>query len=149
MCYSLILSTTSDRDLTVSNNQAVIFSRCLPEIPQVSELKHAHKWLVGSRSGCSCSFRHLYSVDLGFSEPVDWYVEDQEDIDATLQVIAIIRELVANGESVDCIDAWGDPPGLVHATELTVDLKRVSDRQFRFFENHHFVFTDAPPNAVR
>lgn len=149
MCYSLILSTTSDRDLAASNNDAVIFSRALPEIPQVSELKHVHKWFVGSRSGCSCSFRHLYSVDLGFSEPVEWHTENQEDIDATLQVIAIIRELVASGESVDCVDAWGDPPGPVPVTELTVDLKRVRDREFRFFENHHFVFVDAMPNSDR
>ena len=149
MCYSLILSTTSDRDLAVANNEAVIFSRVLPEIPHVSELKYVHKWFVGSRSGCSCSFRHLYSVDLGFSEPVEWYAEDQADIDATLQVIAMIRELVESGESVDCIDAWRDPSGAVRVTELTVDLERVSDREFRFFENHHFVFVDATPTAER
>lgn len=146
MCYQLILSTTSNRDLTASNNDLVRFSRHLPAIAEVSELKYPYQWYVGSKSECSCSFRHLYSIDLGFGEPVDWYKEEQGDIDATLQVIATIRELVTSGESVDCIDAWpGSETG--ETPRLVVDLGTVSDRAFRFFENYHFIFaaTDARP----
>jgi hypothetical protein len=142
MCYSLLLSTTSNRDLAASNNELVRFSRDLPAIPEVSDLKYAHKWYVGSRSGCSCSFRHLYSVDLGFGEPVDWSKEEQEDIDATLQVIAMIRSLIVSGESVDCIDAWLRSEAS-QPTELIVSLGTVSDREFRFFENYHFIFTNS------
>ena len=141
MCYELILSTTSNRDLAASNTELVRFSRDVPAIAEVSDLKYAYKWYVGSRSECSCSFRHLYSVDLGFGEPVDWYKEEQEDIDATLQVIAMIRSLIASGESVDCIDAW-PRPDTSGTTELMVDLRTVSDREFRFFENYHFIFTN-------
>jgi|SRR5262245_54395680 len=142
MCYSLLLSTTSNRDLAAHNNELVRFSRDLPTIDAVSDLKHPHKWYVGSRSGCSCSFRHLYSVELGFGEPVRWYEEESDDIEATLQVIAIIRELVAGGESVDCIDAW--PTETASTNELIVPLATVSDREFRFFENYHFIFTETP-----
>jgi hypothetical protein len=141
MCYSLLLSTTSNLNLAAHNTELVRFSRDLPAIPDVSQLKHAHQWYVGSRSGCSCSFRHLYSVELGFGEPVDWYKEEPADIEAPLQVVAIVRELLASGESVDCIDAW--PRNEISpTTELIVGLGTLRDREFRFFENYHFVFTN-------
>jgi len=141
MCYVLLLSTTSDEDLAAHNTELVRFSRDVRSISDVSKLKYPHQWYVGSRSGCSCSFRHLYSVDLGFGEPADWYEEEPQDIEATLQIISIIRALVAGGESVDCINAWehqGMLPG--PASELDVELGALTDREFRFFENHHFTF---------
>ena len=89
--------------------------------------------------GCSCSFRHLYSIELGFSEPVDWYPEEEDEIKATLEVIKVIRGLLEGGAEVDCIDAWeGDSPHPL--TELEVDLGEISDEAFRFYENHHFIF---------
>jgi len=142
MCYLLLLSTTSNQDLTAHNTELVRFSAELPAIADASNLKYPRKWYIGSRSGCSCSFRHLYSVELGFGEPVDWYEEEEKDIEATLQVISIIRALVSNNESVDCIDAWEHHDLLPRATnKLAVDLGAVRDREFRFFENHHFTFT--------
>ncbi len=142
MCYVLLLSTTSDEDLAAHNTELVRFSRNLPSIADVAKLKYRCEWYIGSRSGCSCSFRHLYSVEVGFGEPVDWYAEEPEDIEATLQIISIIRALVASNESVDCIDAWEHQDMLPRATnEIDVDLGSLNDRQFRFFENHHFTFT--------
>ena len=102
-------------------------------------LRNEHHWYVGSRSGCSCTFRHLFSTELGFSEPVDWYEEDESEIAATLSFIKIIRQLVENGQRVDCIDAWNDAKQ-DDILERVVNLKIVNDEQFRFFENHHFVF---------
>ena len=143
MCYTLLLSTTSPEDLSVHNTDLVRFTKDLPQIAEVAVLKHEHKWYVGSKSGCSCSFRHLYSIELGFGEPVQWYKEEPEDIDATLQVIQIIREIVARGESVDCVDAW---PRQETASAVTrqrdVDLSSMKDSEFRFFENHHFTFSN-------
>jgi hypothetical protein len=146
MCYVLLLSTTSDEDLTAHNNELVRFSKDLPTIADVSRLRYPCKWYVGSRSGCSCSFRHLSSVELGFGEPVDWYEEESDDIEATLQIISIVRALVANNEFVDCIDAWEHQDRLPRATnELGVELGVLSNREFRFFENHHFTFTISNP----
>lgn len=142
MCYVVLVSTSSSKDLTIHNNELVRFSRDLPEIVACKYLKYPHKWYVGSKAGCSCVFRHLYSVDLGFGEPVDWYPEDPDEIAATIQLIEVIRGLLVGGEAVDCIDAWHhsemDP---VSAKALEVDLAKVSNGEFRFFENYHFVFT--------
>lgn len=141
MCYVLLLSTTSDQDLSESGSDLARFTRTLPDVAAVVKLAFPNRWYVESKPGCSCGFRHLYSVDLGFGRPVDWYPEEPDDIKATLEVIALIRRLVAAGEKVDCVDAWEhrDMHPVAEAT-LTVDLSQVADEEFRFFENHRFVF---------
>ncbi len=144
MCYVLLLSTSSDRNLAEFNTELMRFSEELPTIADAESLRYRHKWYIGSKSGCSCTFRHLCSTELGFGAPVDWCPEDPEEIAATARVISIIRKLVENGESVDCIDAWEHHRGsAVAATLMQVDLARIDDGQFRFFENHHFVFSHA------
>jgi hypothetical protein len=141
MCYVLLLSTTSNADLTEFNSDALRFTTELPQIADVAQLEFPHRWYVGSRSGCSCGFRHLYSIELGFGEPVDWFEESSEDIEATLDLIRVIRALHERGESVDCVDAWDHREmHPVAETTLEVDLDTVSDTQFRLFENHRFVF---------
>lgn len=144
MCYVLLLSTSSDQDLTFFNNELERFSRELPTIDEAESLKYRFKWYVGSQSGCSCTFRHLSSTELGFGVPVDWYPEEPEEISATIQVIRIIRDLVGQGESVDCIDAWErHERGPVLGAEVQVDLSGIKNEEFRFFENHHFVFNNS------
>lgn len=144
MCYVLLLSTTSTDDLASHNSELVHFTKELPKIAEVSSLKYPNKWYIGSKSGCSCSFRHLHSIELGFSEPVEWYKENPEDIEATKQLIQIIRDLVAHGEQVDCIDAWEHQEMYPVANgKLEVDLSKVKNSEFRFFENHHFIFGTA------
>lgn len=144
MCYVLFLSTTSDEDLTVYNNDLVRFSSGFSGETEVAQLQHGYRWYIGSKSRCSCSFRHLHSIELGFGEPVDWYEEDQDDIEATLHVIRLIRSLVVRGHGVDCIDVWtGADRFADRARELEVDLSVVADAEFRFFENHYFSFTNA------
>lgn len=142
MCYVLLLSTTANLDLSEHNNDLVRFSRELPDIADTVKLRYPHRWYIGSKSRCSCSFRHLYSIELGFGEPVEWYEEDMDDIRATIQVIGLIRRLVECGEKVDCVDAWDYKETHPSAkAELEVDLDIISDKAFRFFENHHFEFT--------
>ena len=144
MCYMTLLSTTSDANLTLGNNDLVRFSQTLPGIPEEIYLRFKNKWYIGSQSGCSCEFRHLYigSVELGFGLPEDWYPEGPHQIEATLQVIATIRSLVDSGESVECIDAWahGEAAPTAIAGEIEVNLSELSDEAFRFFENHRFSF---------
>jgi hypothetical protein len=139
-----ILSTTSKDDLVLNNNELVQFSKSLPGVSQEKYLGFKNKWFLGSKSGCSCSFRHLSggSVELGFGVPEDWFKEEAEDIEATRQVITAIRSLVERGERVDCVDSWTHDKQ--DADELSgtveVNLSEVGDESFRFFENYRFVF---------
>ena len=146
MCYMTLLSTTSTDDLSLANNDLVRFSRELPGIPEEKYLAFPRKWFVGSKSGCSCSFRHLYvsSVVLGFGEPVDWFPEDASDIEATRELIAAVRALVEKGENVDLVDIWAHGQGEAGPLdgELEVDLREVADATFRLFENHRFTFSN-------
>lgn len=144
MCYILTLSTDSSADLTAHNDELVVFDRTLPGIAEEALLAYPHMWYIGSRDGCSCGFRHLaeQSVELGFGEPVDWYEEEAEDLEATRRLSAVIRALVGDGAKVDCIDAWnGSQRDPVLAGTVTVGLASVRDTAFRLFENHRFVFT--------
>lgn len=148
MCYITLLSTTSERDLSQFNNRLIQFSRGLPGIPEEKFLRFPVKWYLGSRNGCSCGFRHLCqgSEDLGFAEPVEWFPEEPEDIEATRLAAEIIRGLLNEGAQVDCVDGWSGEPSTTPKPmrEMTVNLSEVSNSCFRFFENTHMEFTNEP-----
>ena len=139
MCYSIYLSTDFDQDLSAENSELLRFRK--EPVPELSHslLKHPNQWFVGSKSMCSCTFRHLYSVELGFGEPVEWYEEGEDEIAATLTFIKVIRHISELDYQVDCIDTWEGTEG-EDILEISVNLNDVADDQFRFFENHHFLF---------
>jgi len=140
MCYSLYLSTSSPEDLAKYNSELLRFRP--PEAADekwVGLLRHEHKWFVGSKSKCSCTFRHLSTTDLGFIEPQDWCPEDADNIQATAELYRVIRRLIAAGEQVDCLDAWyGAKPGEIK--DMVVTFNAVSEKEFLLFENYHLVF---------
>ncbi len=149
MCYSLFLSTDSREDLTCYNSDLVKFQHPNPdERKYLSILKHSEKWCVGSKSGCSCTFRHLLSVELGFGEPIDWYAEEEDELRATAELYRVIAKLLSQGNQVDCLDIWmgtgandwDQAVDIKAIPEKIVDLHDVSEQAFRFFENYHFVF---------
>ena len=139
MCYALILSTTSSDNLSQFNSEEITFDKNLPERLPLNHLLYANQWYVGSRTGCSCSFRHLSGPELGFGIPEDWFPEEKADIEATSTFIRLVRSLIMKGEKVDCIDVWesnhAEPPHL-----MSVNLNQIRDEEFRFFEDHHFDF---------
>lgn len=140
MCYSIYLSTDSNRDLSTENSDLLRFKQETIEEPIRSILQNEHQWYVGSQSGCSCTFRHLYSKELGFAEPVDWYQEDDDEIAATLFFVKIARQLVDQGYQLDCVDVWyGTAEDDIK--ERQVNFKNMRDEEFRFFENYHFIFS--------
>lgn len=140
MCYALLLSTSSDEDLSKHNCEEVRFSRNIADHMPVHQLLYPNRWYVGSRTGCSCSFRHLYQPDLGFGIPEDWFPEEKADIEATKLFVRLVRPLLAKGEGVDCIDAW-DGTSDMPFSKLPLNLSQIHDEEFRFFENHHFDFS--------
>lgn len=147
MCYMIVLSTTSERELSEFNTPLMQFSRQLPDVPEQSFLQYQNKWYLGSRDGCSCGFRHLDrgSVELGFSEPVDWWPEDQADLDATRQVVGVLKALLNDNAKLDCVDAWLQDAPKEHTLEgqLAVDLVTTSETSFRFFDGFRFDITNA------
>jgi len=141
MCYALLLSTTSSDDLTQFNGEAIRFDHGIPDRFSSGNLLYPNKWYVGSRTGCSCSFRHLYEPELGFGVPEDWFPEEKSDIEATLMFVRLIRSLIMKSERVDCIDLWeGSDAKDVDASLIPVNLNQIQDEEFRFFENRHFDF---------
>ena len=145
MCYMTVISTTSNHELSEFNTPLVQFSRKLPQVPEESFLRYPNKWYLGSKDGCSCGFRHLDhgNEELGFSEPVDWWPEEQEAVEATHQVVRVFRALLSEGAKLDCVDPWvqdkKQAPKLFG--ELVVNLAAISESSFRFFEGHRFEFT--------
>lgn len=139
MCYSIYLSTDADLDLSKNNSDLVHFIK--ESVPQRyrSLLKFPNQWFVGSKSICSCTFRHLHSIELGFWKPQNWYPEDEQAIEATLIFIKIVREVVNKGYQVDCIDIW-EADSQSDIFQFIVNLDHIRDDQFRFYENHHFIF---------
>jgi hypothetical protein len=145
MCHMIIMSTTSDLDLRKFNSSDVIFESELPGVPEEKLLKYDHKWYVGSYQGYSCGFRHLMSVnfpDLGFADPEEWFQENQENIDATLKLIKIFKEIIVSGEKLECIDAWSHDSSEEPYLEgnVIVNLNEVPDTAFRFIESFHHEF---------
>lgn len=143
MCYMILLSTDSDKDLSAENDDLVLLCRELPGLPEEDLLEYEYRWFVGSRNGCSCGFRHLSveSVGLGFGEAVEWYPEESEDLQATRKFISLVRGLAEQGARVDCIDAWHHSLQQAKlAGTIQVELSLLNDLDFRFYESHRFVF---------
>lgn len=143
MCYLVYISTDFEGNLSQHNSALISFEKdftnCEPEI--IDLLLYKYHWYVGSKAGCSCTFRHLSSIELGFGEPVYWYEEPPDEIEATKIFYDEISSLISQGNKVDCIDIWaGTKRDQIKRFE--VDLSSVPKDAFRFFENHHFVFNN-------
>jgi len=144
MCYMVYLATDCPDDLSRESTDLVRFERPSVEAqsPSPRVLKHEHTWFVGSKSGCSCTFRHLCreSVGLGFGVPEDWFPEKQDDLAATRQLYDILKAIVERGHRVEVLDCWSG-----HEDEdpvaLDVSLTDVSADQFRLLEGRVFNLT--------
>jgi hypothetical protein len=134
----LYLSTDSPEDLTELNSDLVLFEG-LSDDDGADLLLYPHKWYVGSKSGCSCTFRHLVSTELGFSDPLDWVPEEEDEIQATAALYKVIAKLHSDGHKVDLLDIW-ESDEAAEILSVQVDLGSVPESAFRLFENHHFIF---------
>ncbi len=146
MCYSLYLSTDGPENLGIRSTDLVRFQKAetyeYKDEKIIELLDYPNRWFVGSQSGCSCTFRHLNAVELGFGRPEDCdegFEEEQVDLDATQQLYDIIVSLLSSGHRVDCIDMWeGAQPE--HIKALPISLDAVPRAAFGLFENHKFIF---------
>jgi len=143
MCYVLLLSTSSAADLSAESTPLVRFEKPADDETLAQSLHHSYKWYVGSSTGCSCTFRHVMSREMGFGKPEDWSPEQAEEIAATGAFIAVVRKLLDAGHQVDCLNFWNGA-GAGEITKLDVDLSIIADNEFRFFENYHFCFVNSP-----
>jgi hypothetical protein len=140
MCYELYLSTSSSEDLAEHNSELLRFERQEPSRNEIAGvLLNPQKWFVGSKSGCSCTFRHLAGGDPGFDEPQDWSPEEEDNVRATAELYRVIASLVQSGDKVDCLDIWSETK-TADVKMIAVSLGVVPEKAFRFFENYHFVF---------
>jgi hypothetical protein len=149
MCYAVYLSTDSAENLSARNSELIKFDKIDDRAadPAFQFLEFPNRWYVGSESGCSCTFRHLMSSDLGFGEPVDWYHEDEDQIQATKELYATVENLLRSGHRLDLVDRWeGDKPADI--INLVVSLDDISETTFRMFENHKFIFVIGKPPQV-
>ena len=142
MCYLIYISTESSEDLSQHNSALIRFEKdfgyCAPEV--VDLLQYEYPWYVASKAGCSCNFRHLSSIELGFVEPVEWYEESSDEIEATRIFYDIASSLILSGKKIDCIDIWTETRK-DQIQHLKVVLTSIRRDAFRFFENYHFVFS--------
>ena len=139
MCYGVYISTDSSEDLTKRNSELIRFEKITDtnDDPYTRLLDFPNRWYIGSKSGCSCTFRHLLSIELGFSEPVDWYKEEQDEINATRELCSTFDVLLSSGHQVDLLDRWqGVKPEKIVVLDVSLDV--VDEKSFRLFENHKF-----------
>jgi hypothetical protein len=149
MCYGVYISTDSPENLTVRNSELLRFEKVVDpnSDPCIRLLDFPNRWYVGSKSVCSCTFRHLYSVELGFGEPEDWYPEKKDELDTTLEFYAVLTSLFTSGYQVDLLDRWeGSQPEDIKILDVSFD--NVSEKVFRMFENYKFRLTIRTPYGI-
>jgi len=144
MCYLVYISTDFEGDLSQHNSALISFEKYFTNADTeiIDLLLYKYHWYVSSKAGCSCTFRHLSSIELGFGEPVYWYEESSDEIEATKIFYDEILSLIFQGNKVDCIEIW-EGTNKNQVKLLEVDLSAVPRDAFRFFENHHFVFNNS------
>ena len=76
-------------------------------------------------------------MDLGFGHPVDWFPEDDDDIESTSAFYNFMAHLVWQGYKFDLIDLL-EQSGPECIRQLVVSLSEVPRESFRFFENYRF-----------
>lgn len=135
------MSTDCADDLSRLSSDLVRFEKrsAATYSPSPRVLKHEHRWFIGSKSGCSCTFRHLCheSVELGFGAPEDWFPEEPDEIHATHELYRTLKDLVKHGHQVELLDCWsGDEQK--EPVPLDVSMAQVSPEHFRLFERHLF-----------
>ena len=67
--------------------------------------------------------------------------EDDCDIDATLELVAMLRSLITDGAQVDCIDSWAEDETQLTAElagDVVVDLSAMADTSFRLYSTYRF-----------
>lgn len=138
MCYQVFISTNSTEDLSLNDCDLVKFSKDLPLQLLEESLMFENVWHIQSEAVCSCSFRHLSSIELAFGEPEDWCPEEYTHIEATKKFTQILRAMLERGIKLDCINIWQDDTlKLDEIPSMEVDLSTMKDTEFRFFENYH------------
>lgn len=144
MCYLVYISTDFEGDLSQHNSALISFEKDFTNADTeiIDLLLYEYHWYVGSKAGCSCTFHHLSSIELGFGKPVYWYEESSDEIEATKIFYDEISSLISQGNKVDCIEIWAGTKK-DQIKRLEVDLSSVPRGAFRFFENHHFVFNNS------
>ena len=149
MCYLIYISTDFKEDLSRYDSAFCSFAKDFTgaDTEILDLLLYNYHWYVGSKAGCSCTFRHLSSIELGFGEPVYWYEESSDEIEATKIFYDEISSLISQGNKVDCIEIWAGAKK-DQIKRLEVDLSAVPRDAFRFFENHHFVFNNSERKTV-
>lgn len=158
MCYSLLFSTTDERDFCNFESEGFSLSRpSESDAAVVQFLKNPHAWYVHSKyGGCSCHFRYsMEDSDLDPEEPSQSTfmsadevnkmfgkeVEDEEDAESTRLLYDFLLGLVRADEKVDAVAWWSsDDPGRYR--ERQVNLAEVGRDRFRFFENTRFEFVE-------
>jgi hypothetical protein len=140
MCYRVYISTNSVDDLSERNSELVKFEKVTEADSEcfIDLLEFPNKWYVGSKTDCSCTFRHLAGgSDFEFEEPQDWCQEEQDNIDATLDLYSSLVFLLSLGYKVDLIDQWYEAKREDIIT-IDVSLDTVSQKKFRLFENYKY-----------
>jgi|WetSurMetagenome_2_1015567.scaffolds.fasta_scaffold150314_2 hypothetical protein len=141
MCYMVYLSTDCPDDLARQSSDLVRFRRLSVESdgPSPRGLMQEHRWYVGSKSECSCTFRHLMreSLDLGFGAPEDWYPEERDHLDATHELYCVVKTIADRGHQVQLLDCWSGDEGK-DPVQRDVSLSDVGADAFRLFEGHVF-----------
>jgi hypothetical protein len=79
---------------------------------------------------------------------VDWYPEEQDELNATRELYTTLTSLLSAGYQVDLVNLWhGAQP--TDITTIAVSLGEVSEKAFRLFENHKFrLHPRRTPNPV-
>ncbi len=143
MCYSVYLATDSKTDLKKYNDNQMFFEKIEKNDEVTLLLKNENRWHVatGKPGCCSCGFRHLMreSLSLGFSKPEDWFQEEKAELESTKKIYNIICKLIANGYKVESLDVWTEPKPEDIITK-DIEIKNISDDEFRFFEDYLFRF---------
>jgi hypothetical protein len=76
-------------------------------------------------------------VRLGFGAREDWFPEEEDGVDATRRLYAILKEMVERGCRVEVLDCWSGKEDR-EPERRDVSLSQVSADQFRLFEGYVF-----------
>ena len=104
-----------------------------------------HIYYLGSKSGCSCTFRY-WQHEIGMVPPQDWAHEDPGDpaLLATRELFRWLRHLHEDGIDIELVVKWATEP-LPRNEFIAINLDDITEETFLMFDDYKIKF---PTNYV-
>lgn len=96
---------------------------------------------ISPNDTCSCGFR-VHEKEIGFTEKLDWFPEDETALLSTQALFRALKELLNTNERVEILPTWNGDLDAYGKNDFEIQIYSISNLQehtFCLFDNVKFI----------